>query len=85
MEEGNWRREEGNWRREEGNWRREEEQRGEKGVEGEKTRVKKEGVGRGGGEEWKKAGEYNQVQTRLSARPHCMYEKFGLGMRLLAS
>ena len=71
---------------EEGNWRREEEQRGEKGVKGERTRVKKEGVGRGGGgEEWKKAGEYNQVQTRHSARPHCMYENFGLGMRLLAS
>lgn len=41
--------EEGNWRREEGIWRREEEQRGEKGVKGERTRVKKEGVGRGGG------------------------------------
>lgn len=40
---------------------------------------------RRGGEEWKKAGEYNQVQTRHSARPHCMYENFGLGMRLLAS
>ena len=56
-----------------------------KEVRRRKARVKKEGEGRGGGKGWRKAGEYNQVQTLLSARPHCMYEKLGLGMRLLGS